>query len=139
MAAIVSGEPRTWPGAILAGVFLVIAGLVFAAIYLLVPSHAFALFGIGILALLLGVVCYLAQAVSRDPVVQRSLGWGFGAMGYAALFLTVLSSSPSLGAALLGLALLLMLLPGTLAFAFWRAPSPAATERRSARRNDWAS
>src|SRR5208282_3649933 len=80
-----------WSAGLLAGLFLVAAALLFALIYITVPqNHEFtALLLIGVVALLFALVCYLAESASRDPAAQRSLAWGFLAMGFATLFLSV--------------------------------------------------
>ncbi len=80
-----------WSGAVLTVLFLVIAALVFAAIYVTLPgtSHFYALLAIGIVALVFSLGSYMAEAASREPTAQRSLAWGFFGMGYAVLLLTI--------------------------------------------------
>ncbi len=96
-------------------ILLVAAALLFLLLWLLVaPTSAFwALIGIGWVALLFGLVAYLAQAFSRNPMVGRSTGFGFAAMGFTVLAVTAGlfpdSSVSSVTRVLLALAMLFAL------------------------------
>ena len=78
-------------GAVLTALFLVIAGLVFAALFVTLPGnqHFYALLAIGIVALFFSLGSYLAEALSRNPTAERSLAWGFFGIGIAVLLLAV--------------------------------------------------
>ena len=112
--------------AVLTALFVIVAGLLFYAIYLAFPqNHEFtALLIIGSLALVFALGCYLAESISRDPMAQRSLAWAFLAMGFATLFLTVglgptYNVETTLGM-LTGLIILIVLLMVTIALIAWR-------------------
>lgn len=119
-------------------VLLAIAAVLFAAIYLVVPDHYGALLWIGSIALVLGLLSYLFQSISRDPVVQRALGWGFGAMGFTLLLLTVLIDPAfDMVGRLVGLIIVLVLLVGAIAGATWRVRSLREEATRHSRRAEW--
>lgn len=134
-----------WSGAILTLLFLVIAALMFYAVFLLFPgsSHFYGLIWIGILALILAVASFLAESASRDPTYQRSLAWGFAGLGFAVLYLT-LGLAPSYGVSL-GLWQYVGLIFTTVAVALWvgllayRQRSVAATAARETPRAEWRS
>lgn len=121
---------------ILAGLLLVVAGLLFAAVYYVLPSehHYGALLGIGVLALFFSLGSYLAESLSRNPVAQRSLAWGFFGMGFSMLLITI-ALGRTYGALtvlwqLVGLLLTVVALVLSLAFIIWRMRATVATARR---------
>lgn len=136
--------PR-WSGLVLTVVFLVAAVFLFALIYLSFPGqqHFGALITIGILSLLFALGSYLAESLSRDPVAQRSLAWGFFGMGFAVLFLTVgLAPSYSIvspASALWDIFFLFVLLAVTIGLIVWRVRGVRETERREVQRAEWRS
>ena len=139
------GRPAAarWSGALIAALLLVAAGLLFAAIYLALPSyhHYYALIAIGILALVFGAVSYFAEAFSRNPVAQRSAAWGFFGMGFAVLIVSIVLG-PSYGVLstigeLISLVVVILVLVVAVALAAWRARSTAATQERLAKRAAW--
>jgi hypothetical protein len=134
-----------WSGLLLTAIFLAIAVLLFVGIYLAFTanSHYFALIIIGVLALVLGGVSFLAEAFSREPSAQRSLAWGFFGMGFAVLFLS-LGLGPTYGVistldSIIGLVLVLVLLFVAVAFVRWRGRSTRATENQQIPRRAWRS
>jgi len=134
-----------WSGAVLTVIFLAIAALLFFGLYLAFPqnSHYLALILIGILALVLGGVSYLAEAFSRQPTAQRSLAWGFMGMGFAVLFLSI-GLGPTYGVisqllAIEGLIVVLVLLFAAVAFIMWRGRAGRATENQQVPRQAWRS
>ncbi len=125
--------------AVLIGILVV---LLFVAIYLVQPGAPFrALLEMGVVALVLGLVSYLGQALSRDPSVQRALGWGLGAAGFALLLGTIwvgpAPSSVTLTWRVFATIPVLLVLILTVALAWWRFQSTAVTERRVERRAAW--
>ncbi|MGI0133197.1 MAG: hypothetical protein ACREDK_08980 [Thermoplasmata archaeon] len=140
MTGVVGSVRRaTGIGAILlATVLLAVAALVFAGIYLVTADHYGALLGIGAIALVLGLVTYLLQSLSSDPVIQRALGWGFGGMGFTLLFLTVLiDPAINVTGRIGGLIVLLLLLAGAIAGVAWRMRSHTQDAARHAHRAEW--
>jgi hypothetical protein len=132
-----------WSGWVLTGLFVVVAALVFAAIYLTITSnsHYYALIAIGILALIFALGSYLAESFSRDPTAQRSLAWGFFGMGFAVLFLTV-GLGPTYGILstvdqLWGLAVIVVVLIITIALIAWRGRAVRATANQQVSRQAW--
>lgn len=132
-----------WSGWLITGLFLIIAGLLFYAIYLLLPAsmHFWALITIGILAIVFALGSYLMESVSRDPTAQRSLAWGFFGMGFAVLILT-LGLGPSYGvlstiAMLLGLVVVLIVLVIAVALIAWRGRAVRATQNQQVPRAAW--
>jgi hypothetical protein len=147
MATAVPGSARASPGSwgawVLAAIFLAIAALLFTAIYYTLPysNHYFALVAIGIVALFFSLGCYLAEAASRAPTIQRSLAWGFFGMGFAVLIVTV-ALGPTYGvltgvAALVGLAVTLAALFIAVGLMMWRVRAVARTQAREAPRDAW--
>jgi hypothetical protein len=136
-----SSEGPKIAGAVLAAVFVLVLVLLFAVIYEVVHPVFNALLVMGVVALVLALVAYLAQAFSRDAMVQRALGWGLGAMGFVLLFATVwiepatpsLSFTTQLEASLV-LAIVLVV---AVALAAWRIRAVASTEHREERRAQW--
>ncbi len=149
--AMASGTPtlqpvRTkWSGWLLTGLFLIVAALVFAAIYFTVTGdHGFwALLTIGIVALVFSLGSYLMESFSRQPTAQRSLAWGFFGMGFAVLLLTI-GLGPTYGAlatvwALWGLVIVVAVLIVAVALMAWRVRAVRATENQQVPRVAWRS
>jgi MFS family permease len=132
-----------WSGAVLTALFVVIAILVFAALYVTLPGsqHFYALLAIGIVALLFALGSYLAESLSRQPTAQRSLAWGFFGMGFAVLFLTVgLGPYYNVLSAvwqLWGLVILVVALFVTVALIAWRGRAVRATANQQVPREAW--
>jgi hypothetical protein len=123
--------------------FLVAAALLFFGIYISLPSnsHFGALLLIGVLSLVFAGGSYLAESASRDPAAQRSLAWGFLAMGYTTLFLSV-GLGPrygveSVGWMLLGLLLLVVFLAITIVLIGWRIRALQMTQHQEVARAAW--
>jgi len=135
------GSGPTVASAVLVVAVLAVVVLAFALVYLTVTPIFNALIDMGVIALVLALVAYLAQAFSRDPVVQRSLGWGLGAMGFVLLLVTVwvepaqpkLSTVTQLEATFVVLIVFVI----AVALAVWRTRSVAVTERREEHRAQW--
>lgn len=138
-----SAPAAKWSPVILTALLLLAAGLLFAAIYFALPAdHEFyALVLIGILALFFCVASYFAEALSRTPVAQRSMAWGFFGMGFAVLFASVLLGPMYIGLSivveLIALVVLVLALVVAVAFVGWRSRSKAATRERLAKREAW--
>jgi hypothetical protein len=135
--------PAGWGAPILAVLFLVIAALVFAAIYYTLPqsNHYFALLTIGVLALFFSLGSYLAESASRQPTIQRSLAWGFFGMGFAVLIVSI-ALGPTYGVlssvtALVGLAVTIAVLAIAVGLMMWRVRAVARTAAREAPRQSW--
>jgi len=132
-----------WGAWILATIFLVIAALVFAALYYSFPSsnHWYALIGIGIVALVFSLGSYLAEAASREPTIQRSLAWGFFGMGFAVLLITIGLGPMYIGLGtvltLVGLIVTLAALFITVGLIMWRVRAVQRTASREAPREAW--
>lgn len=132
-----------WSGLVLTVLFLVIAAVLFTAIYLSLPGqqHYWALITIGILSLIFALASYLLESASREPTAQRSLAWGFFGMGFAVLFLTV-GLAPTYGLMTAALALysfvvILAVLLVTVALIAWRGRAVRATENQQVSRASW--
>ena len=132
-----------WSGLVLTVLFLVVAAVLFAAIYLSLPGqqHYWALILIGILSLVFAIGSYLLESLSREPTAQRSLAWGFFGMGFAVLFLTV-GLAPTYGLltavlALYSLLILLVVLVIAVALIVWRGRAVRATENQQVSRAAW--
>jgi hypothetical protein len=148
MSAAVAPPPTSRArvgGWLLTGLFLVIAVVVFFAVYLAFPgpsgTHYDALLIIGILAVVLAVVSYLAESFSRDPTAQRSLAWAFFGMGFATLFLAV-GLGPSYGIttflqAVEGLIVVAVFFAIAVALIVWRIRSVQATQTEMRSRDAW--
>lgn len=133
-------------GPLIAVLFVVVAALIFAGVFLLItgPEHFVALLVIGFLALLFGAVSYLAESISRGPTLQRALSWGFGGFGFAILFLTA-GALPFLYSGLISqvgqiglLIVLVLMLIVPVAFFGWRARGQVQDERREGARHEWS-
>lgn len=132
-------------GWLLTVLFLVIAAAIFYAIYLAFPgpsgTHYDALLIIGVLAVILALVSYLAESFSRDPTAQRSLAWAFFGMGFATLFLAV-GLGPSYGITTMlqgieGVIVVAVFFAIAVALIVWRARSLRATEGELKARDAW--
>jgi Zn-dependent protease with chaperone function len=130
-------------GLVLTVLFLLVAGLLFYGIYLALPQdHEFsALLLIGSLSLVFALGCNLLESASRDPAAQRSLAWGFLAMGFATLFLSVglgpTYQVESAGSQIFGLIVLAILLGITIALVSWRLRAVEASRYQEAARESW--
>ena len=123
--------------------FLVVAAILFAAIYLSLPGqqHFWALITIGILAIVFALGSYLMESLSREPTAQRSLAWGFFGMGFAVLLLSV-GLAPTYGLmtvslALFDLVVVLVVLIVAVALIAWRGRAVRATENQQVSRGTW--
>jgi MFS family permease len=135
--------PDKWSGALLSALFLVAAVLLFALIYIGLPSnqHYGALLLIGVVALFFALASYLAESLSREPTGQRSLAWGFFGLGFAVLFLTI-GLGPYYGLLstfymLLGLLFTVVALIVTVALIAWRGRAVRRTQNREVSRQSW--
>ena len=133
----------TWSAWLLTGLFLAVAVILFVLVYLAFPAnqHFSALIVIGILSLVFALVCYFAEALSRDPVSQRSLAWGFFGMGFTVLILTI-GLGPTYGvlsavAQLYGLLFTIVALIIAIALIIWRLRAVKATENLEVARTSW--
>lgn len=127
---------------LLGAIFVAILAVLFVLLWLVLsPSSQFnAILAMGIVALLMGLVSYLAQSLSRDPSIQRSIGWGLGAMGFVLLFADLWAgppTRPSLTGQVLGTLVVLIVLFVTVALARWRFRGVDATARREEQRAAW--
>jgi hypothetical protein len=134
-------QSRILGGAILA-IFLVVAGLLFAGVYLGLPlnGHFYALIAIGILSLVLALGAYLAQAVAPDPMLPRALAWGFAGLGFALLAGTILTNPTGVLTQIwqvVALVLILGFLGLTLVGGYWRYRTTAVDAVRLERREGW--
>lgn len=132
-----------YSGWLLTGLFLLVAAILFLAVYYSLPQsqHFFALIAIGILALVLAVGSYFAESLSRDPTAQRSLAWGFFGMGFAVLLLTV-ALGPTYGvlglvAQLWSLLFIVVVLFVAVALIAWRGRAVRATQNQQVARAAW--
>jgi apolipoprotein N-acyltransferase len=132
-----------WSALVLTALFLAVAIILFVLIYLAFPAnqHFTALITIGILSLVFAVLCYLAESLSRDPVSQRSLAWGFFGMGFTVLLLSI-GLGPyynvlSPVAQLYGLLFTILALIVALALIGWRIRAVRATENLEVARGSW--
>jgi uncharacterized membrane protein YccC len=130
-------------GLVLTVLFLLIAAVLFFLVYVVTPQsqHFYGLLWIGILALIFAILCYLAEAFSRDPSAQRSLAWGFYGMGFTVLFLTI-GLAPSYGISLglwqlVGLLLTAIALGISIALIAWRIRALGSTQARESVREQW--
>jgi hypothetical protein len=130
--------------AAIGGILVVVAAALFFGIYLAVPelNHFYALLAIGVIALLFAAFAYLAQAFTRDPVVQRAATLGFLGMGFVVLFLDVAfggeGDTPSFLGRLAGLIVLALLLVVALGGILWRVKGRMTDAVREERRDSWA-
>jgi len=132
-----------WGAWVLAALFLIVAALIFAALYFAYPvsNHWWALIGIGIIALFFSLGSYLAEAASREPTIQRALAWGFFGMGFAVLIITI-AIGPMYGVLttvgmLVGLAVTVAAVFIAVGLMMWRVRGVARTAAREAPREAW--
>lgn len=133
-----------WSAPLLTVLFLVIAAVLFTLVYVVLPGsmHFYGLLWIGILALIISLVCYLAESLARDPTYQRSLAWGFFGLGFAVLYLTI-GLAPSYGVSigvswrLVGLLVTTIVLAIAIVAITWRVRSVAAVKPREEQREAW--
>jgi hypothetical protein len=133
-----------WSAPVLTGLFLVIAAVLFTLVYVILPAsmHFYGLLWIGVLALIISLVCYLAESLARDPTYQRSLAWAFFGLGFAVLYLTV-GLAPSYGVSigtawqLTGLLVTTIVLAIAIVGVTWRMRTVAAVRPREAQREEW--
>lgn len=132
-----------WSGWLITALFLIVAALVFVALYLTLTAnmHYWALIGIGIIALVFALGSYLMESVSRDPTAQRSLAWGFFGLGFAVLLLTI-GLGPTYGvlptvSALWGLVVVIVVLIIAVALIAWRGRAVRATANQQVARAAW--
>jgi hypothetical protein len=126
----------------LAIVLLVVAALVFFGLYLLLPqpNHFYALIAIGAVSLVFALAAYLGQSVTREPVGQRALAWGFLGMGFTILIGTV-AFGPNANVTpvdrVVGLLVLFVVLAIVLVGVIWRSDAITAEARRRRAREAW--
>ena len=132
-----------WSAALLTGLFVAVAVILFLLIYVGLPQHQHfdAMILIGVVALVLALGSYLAESLSRQAAAQRSLAWGFFGMGFAVLFLTIglgptyhLESTFNM---LLGLLLTFIALIVAVAGIAWRGRALRRTANRELPRQAW--
>ncbi len=129
-------------GGIVGAILLIIGILLFVGIYLVVSSHFYALLTIGILAVVIALVAYLAESISRQPSIQRAAAWGFYGMGFAVLVLTIglnPGSTLTAGWQITGLIIVLVFLAISVAGVGWRFRSAASEQGRQIERTNWQS
>jgi phosphatidylglycerophosphate synthase len=138
------GSVSAW---VLAGLFLLVAALIFFGIYLVVPGqhHFWALITIGIVSLVFGLFSYVARALSRQGSIQQGFAWGFVAFGLAVMFLSVVAfpvlypnSSPlsQLGE-VVALILLIVVVIVVVVATRWRSRGEQSVEHREEARAAW--
>ncbi|MCI4367246.1 MAG: hypothetical protein L3K08_05805 [Thermoplasmata archaeon] len=136
-----SGNGPKIASAILAVAFLAVVVLLFVFVYLAVKPVFNALIDMGVIALVLALLAYFFQSFSRDPIVQRSLGWGFGAMGFVILIFTIWlePASPALSATTQVAATMVIAVAFLIAavFTVWRTRSLTTTQKREEHRAQW--
>jgi hypothetical protein len=133
-----------WSAPVLTGLFLIIAAVLFALVFVILPGsmHFYGLLWIGILSLIIALACYLAESLARDPSYQRSLAWAFFGLGFAVLYLTI-GLAPSYGVSigsawqLTGLLVTTIVLAVAVVGVMWRARTVAAEQPRAAAREEW--
>ncbi len=136
--------PMRIAASVLLVVLAVIAVLIFVGIYLIFPQdqHFNALILIGVLALVFALVAYLLESLSRDPIFQRALAWGFMGMGFAVLLLTlVFAPDPDGDVTFLtrlgGVVGVLIVLAITIVGILWRGRERASEGARRKKREAW--
>ncbi len=140
-ASPASGTPASSVGWIVAGLLLVVAALVFYAIFLYEAGLPFwGLFWIGIVGLVFAGISYLLRSLGGRPAIARSVGWGFYAFGFAVLLIDLgLNPAPSIASVwqVTGLALVVLALAASVAFIGWRLRAVAEPPSRDAARRSW--
>jgi hypothetical protein len=139
-----SSPPRQgWSAALIGGILVIAAGILFWGIYVLDASdqHFGALIWIGSLSLVFAIVAYLTQSLSRNPAAQRSIGVGFLGMGFTTLFLSIglgpTYGVESFGSMIIGLIALLIILVVVVAGVAWRGRLAEAAKPMEAARATW--
>jgi MFS family permease len=139
-----SGSPAGFKiaAATVGAILLAIAALLFIVIYVVLPQdhHFVALLLIGGLSLVFAFGSYLAQAISKDPVLQRAGTYGFLGMGFATLILTlVLGPTTVIGfvARLVGLILVGIVLLVVVVGIAWRQWGRESDRARESARAQW--
>ena len=128
--------------ALITGILLLAAAILFVGLYLLfpTPAHAPGLIAIGVLGVAFALISYLLESVSRTPSYQRATAWGFYAFGFAVLFLSF-GINPGayldLTAQIVALVVTLLFLAGSVAGIAWRYRSRAEVVPREAAREAW--
>ncbi|MCI4363526.1 MAG: hypothetical protein L3K13_04390 [Thermoplasmata archaeon] len=129
-------------GAVALGIIVVLAAIVFFALWLAFPNdgHFAGLLAIGALALVFAFLTYFLQAFTSDPNPVRAAGWGLFGMGGAVLLLTLLLDAPasvSTGAKLAGVAIVLVVLLFGFLGAAWRGRTRATETNRQRAQASW--
>jgi hypothetical protein len=140
------GSVSAW---VLAGLFALVAALIFFGIFLVLPgeNHFWALIAIGIVSLFFGLFSYLARALSRQAGIQQGFAWGFAAFGLAVMFLSVLAfpvlypgNAPLTPVGqVVALILLVFVVILIVAGSWWRGRGEHADARRQEARAAWES
>jgi hypothetical protein len=138
------GSVSAW---VLAGLFVLVAALIFFGVYLVLPGqhHFWALITIGIVSLVFALFSYVARALSRQGSIQQGFAWGFAAFGLAVMFLSVIgfpylypNSSPlsQLGE-VVALILLILVVIIVVVATRWRGQGEQSVARREGARAAW--
>lgn len=128
----------------IAGLLILAAGvIIFAILYIALPAdgHFLGLLLIGVLALVLSVFAYFAQAFVSSPSAPQAASWGLLGMGGAVLLLDLAFGGPSsLGVItrLIGIILVLIVLAVFAFLVSWRSRASASDRQRSVLRKEWA-
>jgi len=133
--------PSSPTGWITFGLFVVIGGLFLGGVYLFLrPQPFWALFWVGILALVFALASYLAGALTPNPRFQRGLAAGYYGLGFLLLYsdLAVNPGSTLTSAwQLVALALVTLALASTVIAIGWRLRSIAQPPREAQEREAW--
>ncbi len=133
-----STSPTGW---ITFGLFVVIGGLFLGGVYLFLRAQPFwALFWVGILALVFALAAYLAGALTPDPKFQRALAAGYYGLGFLLLYADLaVNPGSTLSSAwqLVALALVTLALASTVIAIGWRRRSIAQPPREAQDREAW--
>ncbi|MCI4345505.1 MAG: hypothetical protein L3K07_01935 [Thermoplasmata archaeon] len=129
-------------GAVALVIIVVLAAIVFLAVWLAFPNdgHFVGLLAIGVLALVLALLTYFLQAAASDPNPVRAAGWGLFGMGGAILLLTILLDAPasvSTGSKLAGVFVVLVALAIGFLGAAWRGRTRATETNRQQSQASW--
>ncbi|MHB1434939.1 MAG: hypothetical protein ACYCPN_02805 [Thermoplasmata archaeon] len=123
------------------GLFIVIGGLFLGGVYLFLKGQPFwALFWVGIIALVFALASYLAGALTPDPRFQRGLGAGYYGLGFIVLYSDlVVNPGSTLSSAwqFVTLALVTLALAATVIAIGWRLRSIAKPPREGRDRDAW--
>ncbi len=136
-----SPSRSTATGWITFGLFIVIGALFLGGIYLFLKVQPFwALFWVGVLALVFALASYLAGALTPDPKFQRGLATGYYGLGFLLLYADLAANPGStLTSAwqLVTLALVTLALASTVIAIGWRLRSVAQPPREARDREAW--